>query len=483
MSSLSDNYDLDTVKLLGQGSDATVQRAVERKSGEWHAIKLIRAGTDDPNGAREQAMMRRVQHPHVMKLLAYYAPTEARPTAALVMQEADFSLYEYIYRSIGRTRPPESVGVDIAAQLSQGLAFIHHNHIVHRDLHAANVMMMVEPSRPGRIAGCGAVSHSGMRVLIADFSRACELKTSCPALRTSPGYCAPERLVGPGAMVYGTAFDVWSLGALIFELATTEPFVILPESVDVSSKWALKCCQIRTRRRLSHESPIPGVQPWQDSFTSSATRQCPPCSAVFSSALEATLRWYPSEVKELQRVKVIKEFQRVKERQSNRRASKSQRASQSQRAYKSTESSTHSLSVRLLAQSLQDLLPSACPHFQASAAMPKKVPARMAKRTTTVRNAQGLKLYDFIEFYEQKAMKKAMKTMKKVSARLIKRCVFAGKTSKTHGGLSKGDLRKNPKTGKIVSKKVSAKAKKSPWIVRKALPVKKASPAEALYKK
>ena len=88
MSSLSDNYDLDTVKLLGQGSDATVQRAVERKSGEWHEIKLIRAGTDDPNGAREQAMMRRVQHPHVMKLLAYYAPTEARPAAALVMQEA-----------------------------------------------------------------------------------------------------------------------------------------------------------------------------------------------------------------------------------------------------------------------------------------------------------------------------------------------------------------------------------------------------------
>ena len=89
----------------------------------------------------------------------------------------------------------------------------------------------------------------------------------------------------------------------------------------------------------------------------------------------------------------------------------------------------------------------------------------MAKRTTAVRNAQGLKLYDFIEFYEQKAMKKAMKTTKKVSARLIKRRVFAGKTRKTHGGLSKGDLRKNPKADKIVSKTVSAKAKKSPWIV------------------
>ena len=95
--------------------------------------------------------------------------------------------------------------------------------------------------------------------------------------------------------MYDTRFDVWSLGALIFELATTEPFVILPESGDVSSKWALMCCQMRMGRRLSHEAPIPGTEPWQDSFKSSATRQCPPCSAVFSSALGATLRWYPSD--------------------------------------------------------------------------------------------------------------------------------------------------------------------------------------------
>ena len=245
--SLSEDYDLLTVKLLGKGTEATVQRGVKRKSGEWHAIKFIKAGSNDHNGSREQAMMRRVQHPHVMKLLAYYAPTKARPAAALVMPEADFSLHEYIYRSRGQTRPPESVGVDIAAQLSEGLAFIHQNHIVHRDLHTANVMMMVEPFRPGRIAGCGAVSHSLMRVLVADFSRACDVKTACPELRTALGYCAPEHLVG-GTVVYDTAFDVWSLGVIIFELATIKPFVVTPPSLDISSKWALECCHVRTRR-------------------------------------------------------------------------------------------------------------------------------------------------------------------------------------------------------------------------------------------
>merc|ERR1712054_502957 len=91
-----------------------------------------------------------------------------------------------------------------------------------------------------------------------------------------------------------------------------------------------------------------------------------------------------------------------------------------------------------------------------------------------------------------KAMRamKAMKAMGKVSARLAKRHVFAGKAAKTGSGLSKGDLVKN-KSGKIVSKKMSAKGKKSPWIAacnaaRKALNIKgfaAIKKGSALYKK
>ena len=91
-----------------------------------------------------------------------------------------------------------------------------------------------------------------------------------------------------------------------------------------------------------------------------------------------------------------------------------------------------------------------------------------------------------------KAMKgaaKAMKAMKaamKVSAKLTKRHVYAGKTTKTRGRLAKSDLMKN-KRGKVVSKALSAVAKQNPWIVacsaaktilgiRGWAPVKKGSP-------
>merc|ERR1711943_60144 len=76
------------------------------------------------------------------------------------------------------------------------------------------------------------------------------------------------------------------------------------------------------------------------------------------------------------------------------------------------------------------------------------------------------------------AAMKAMGAMKKkpISFRLARRHLFAGKISKTASGMSKGDFVKN-KSGEIVSKTISARSKKSPWIVacqkaRKELKIK-----------
>merc|ERR1711881_734800 len=108
----------------------------------------------------------------------------------------------------------------------------------------------------------------------------------------------------------------------------------------------------------------------------------------------------------------------------------------------------------------------------------------------------------------KKAKKKAKKAAKKPKKKKKKRVskiakgkfrkvlVLKGKKEKTVGGLTAKDLIKN-KYGKVVSKKASAKAKKSPWIqavvdARKALKitgfqaVKKGTPlyakAKGLYK-
>merc|ERR1712182_155123 len=80
-----------------------------------------------------------------------------------------------------------------------------------------------------------------------------------------------------------------------------------------------------------------------------------------------------------------------------------------------------------------------------------------------------------------KAAMGAMKAMKKktvsktATGRLAKVMVLRGSKAKTVGGLTAKDLTKN-KHGRVVSKKLSAKGKKSPWIAavtkaRKALKI------------
>merc|ERR1711886_5430 len=96
---------------------------------------------------------------------------------------------------------------------------------------------------------------------------------------------------------------------------------------------------------------------------------------------------------------------------------------------------------------------------------------------------------------KKKAAMKAMKVMKKkaaMKAMMAKAMVLRGSKAKTVGGLTAKDLTRN-KAGKIVSKKLSAKGKKSPWIqavakARKALKItgfaaiKKGSPLYAKAK-
>ena len=282
----------------GSGGDGGVIRGVERKSREWHALKFIPTKAHDPSGARERALLARLQHPNVVKLLRCYEPAPERPRTVLVMPEADFTLYQYINRSRGRTRPPESVGIDIAAQLSEGLAFLHHNSVVHRDLKPDNVLMMVQPHRlllPCRIAGCGEVGYSGMSVLLADFSRACcideaKLEGGMSTSMCAYGYCAPEHLAeGSVHRPYAPAFDVWSLGATLYELATTEPFVAtsMPASCPDDQTWASVCVRARLGRQPLLLCPVeaPEVQVWQHSC------QAAQCSAVLLQALEAAIQW------------------------------------------------------------------------------------------------------------------------------------------------------------------------------------------------
>ena len=93
-------------------------------------------------------------------------------------------------------------------QLLKGTLYCHERRIMHRDLKPSN--LLIDPS----------ASH----IKIADFGLArtmgVPLKTYTHEVVTL-WYRAPEVLLG--SKIYSTAIDVWSIGAIFFELAHRKP--------------------------------------------------------------------------------------------------------------------------------------------------------------------------------------------------------------------------------------------------------------------
>ncbi|NXK31676.1 M3K19 kinase, partial [Piprites chloris] len=107
---------------------------------------------------------------------------------------------------------PEVVLCRYTRQILQGVAYLHANCVVHRDIKGNNVMLM--PSGTVKLIdfGCARrlawVSPSGTR------------SETLRSVHGTPYWMAPEVISGSG---YGRRSDIWSVGCTVFEMATGKP--------------------------------------------------------------------------------------------------------------------------------------------------------------------------------------------------------------------------------------------------------------------
>jgi WD40 repeat protein/serine/threonine protein kinase len=114
----------------------------------------------------------------------------------------------------------------LVSQVARAVHYAHQRGILHRDLKPANILL--SPLAP---AGRG-VGGEGFEPHVTDFGLAKRLTddaglTQSGAVVGTPGYMAPEQAVGKrdpaaGGML-STAADVYSLGAILYELLTGRP--------------------------------------------------------------------------------------------------------------------------------------------------------------------------------------------------------------------------------------------------------------------
>ncbi len=190
------------VALLGKGGMGEVYRAEDLKLGQPVALKFLPEGLkrDDARLQRflnEVRTARQVAHRNVCRV---YDVGEVDGHHFISMEYVDGEDLGSLLRRIGRL--PRDKGLEIARQISFGLAAAHEAGVLHRDLKPSNVM----------IDGRG-------RARITDFGLASlglEVRGEDAGLGT-PAYMAPEQLAGQAAT---TRSDVYALGLVLYEVFT-----------------------------------------------------------------------------------------------------------------------------------------------------------------------------------------------------------------------------------------------------------------------
>ncbi|GAA6060438.1 hypothetical protein JCM10212_000031 [Sporobolomyces blumeae] len=214
-------------RIIGEGTFGKVRLGVHRLTGTRVAIKQvpksIPSTSSDPCSplsllTREIHHHRRLRHPHVLSLYELIA-TES--SIYLVTELcAGGELFDYLVEK-GRLSLSETRRV--FGQLVLGIAYLHAQGVVHRDLKLENVLL-----------------DERVNVKIADlgFGREFEKGKWMDTWVGTLGYCAPE--VVAGKKYLGEEVDIWSLGVIFYALVTGSlPFD--DDDEGVMKEMILKC--------------------------------------------------------------------------------------------------------------------------------------------------------------------------------------------------------------------------------------------------
>jgi WD40 repeat protein/tRNA A-37 threonylcarbamoyl transferase component Bud32 len=203
--------DYDLLEQIGQGGMGVIYKARQRSLRRLVALKMIR--TDRSASLRdhlrfhsEAEVVAGLDHPHIVPIYEVGAH-DGQPFYAMKLIEGG-NLAQHLPRLAADPR----AGAALLAAVARAVHYAHQRGVLHRDLKPANILLDEQGSphvtdfglakRLGSVPGEASLTQQGLIV-------------------GTPTYMAPEQATAKGGV--STATDVYSLGAILYELLTERP--------------------------------------------------------------------------------------------------------------------------------------------------------------------------------------------------------------------------------------------------------------------
>ncbi len=234
-----DSYTVE--RELGRGGMATVFAVRDTKHGRRVALKVLRPELAASLGAerfrREITLAASLQHPHIVSVY----DSGQTPSGALW-----FTMPLIEGESLrDRLRRQHQLSVEDAVRITREVAlaldYAHRHGVIHRDIKPENILLV------------------GGQAMVADFGVARALAESVPGETLTatgiavgtPAYMSPEQAAGEKALDPST--DIYSLGAVCYEMLTGEPPFPGPTAQAIAAK--MRAGEVPSIRRVRPSVP------------------------------------------------------------------------------------------------------------------------------------------------------------------------------------------------------------------------------------
>jgi len=201
--------DYELLEEIGRGGMGVVYRAHQRSLGRTVALKMllrrdIASGADLARFRSEAEAAARLDHPGIVSIF------EVGESDGLPFYSMRYVEGTTLARQLAAGPLPPREAAALLARVADAVQAAHDRGVLHRDLKPSNILIDA--------AGLPHVSDFGLAKRIEDDQSV----THTGAILGTPCYMSPEQAAGSRGEV-GPSSDVWSLGAILYQMLTGRP--------------------------------------------------------------------------------------------------------------------------------------------------------------------------------------------------------------------------------------------------------------------